>query len=128
MRVNVYAEEMTTRVERVVKAIDGQEYVGMRVYLELPVTTPQGEVAGPFLDSVGDDDSAAITFWSRQRLATILARMLAMLATDRDAHVRKHTIDTISRELGLLVRDYVPIIEEAIDIEAERSGLTHRNE
>lgn len=36
MRVNVYAEEMTDRVEIVEKG----EFTGLRFYLELPVTLP----------------------------------------------------------------------------------------
>jgi hypothetical protein len=38
MRVNVYAEEMTDRVEIIGKVIDGQRFTGLRLYLELPVT------------------------------------------------------------------------------------------
>lgn len=37
MRVNIYAEEMTDRVEIIAKEIDGHRYTGLRLYLELPV-------------------------------------------------------------------------------------------
>ena len=38
MRVNVYAEEMTDRIQIISKVIEGQEFTGLRFYLELPVT------------------------------------------------------------------------------------------
>lgn len=38
MRVNIYAEEMTDRVEIISKEIDGHTFTGLRLYLELPVT------------------------------------------------------------------------------------------
>ena len=38
MRVNVYAEEITDRIEIIEKVIDGQSFTGCRFYLELPVT------------------------------------------------------------------------------------------
>ncbi len=38
MRVNVYAEEMTDRIEVISKEIEGQKFTGLRIYLELPVT------------------------------------------------------------------------------------------
>ena len=39
MRVNVYAEEMTDRVEIISKTIDGQKFTGLRLYLELPTSS-----------------------------------------------------------------------------------------
>ena len=42
MRVNVYAEEMTNRIEIVSKTIEGQQFTGLRLYLELPVTVGGG--------------------------------------------------------------------------------------
>ena len=38
MRVNVYAEEMTEKIEIIQKEIDGQVFTGLRIYLELPAT------------------------------------------------------------------------------------------
>lgn len=38
MRVNVYAEELTDRIEIISKEIDGHRFTGLRFYLELPVT------------------------------------------------------------------------------------------
>src|SRR5690348_2704494 len=86
MRVNVYAEEMTDRVEIISKEIDGYRFTGLRLYLELPATeTVNGEtrqVSGPFIHRPGDDDSAAVTFWGKRDLRNVLLKMLSEL----DAH------------------------------------------
>lgn len=80
MRVNVYAEEMTDRVEIISKKIDGQTFTGLRLYLELPVTLPTGvQVSGKFMHRPGDDDSAAVTFWGKRDLRDVLKIMLAKL-------------------------------------------------
>jgi hypothetical protein len=100
MRVNVYAEEMTQRIEIISKTIDEQTFTGLRFYLELPVTVggPEGahrstegptvlvpingkpaQVAGPFMHRPGDDDSAAITFWGKRDLRLVLRKALKML-------------------------------------------------
>lgn len=90
MRVNVYAEEMTDRIEIIHKEIDGQTFTGLRFYLELPVTVPfsagSGHVAGyhppikgPFMHRDEDDDSAAVTFWGKRDLRKVLRKALAML-------------------------------------------------
>ena len=102
MRVNVYAEEMTDRVEIISKEIDGHKFTGLRLYLELPVTvgghgasksthrTEEGpgvyvagdgpsQVAGPFMHRPGDDDSSAVTFWGKRDLRDVLRLMLAKL-------------------------------------------------
>ena len=106
MRVNVYAEEMTDRVEIISKTIDGREFTGLRFYLELPVTVPKQRgsgwsapgalaaadhpnetenVRGPFLHRAGDDDSAAVTFWGKRDLRDVLRKALAQL----DAHYER---------------------------------------
>lgn len=86
MRVNVYAEEMTDRIEIVSKTIDGQEFTGLRFYLELPVTVSSGgavkQVAGPFIHHPGDDDSSAVTFWGK----TDLRRVLEIASAKLDQH------------------------------------------
>lgn len=85
MRVNVYAEEMTDRVEIISKDIDGHRFTGLRFYLELPVTQfvdgrglPHN-TQGPFMHRPGDDDSAAVTFWGKRDLREVLKRALDML-------------------------------------------------
>lgn len=83
MRVNVYAEEMTDRVEIISKEIDGQVFTGLRIYLYLPVTGDgTGEPLqhkGPFIHRDGDDDSSAITFWGKQDLREVMRKALAVL-------------------------------------------------
>jgi hypothetical protein len=84
MRVNVYAEEMTDRVEIIVKEIEGEKFTGVRFYLELPVTTqvPSGGMTihkGPFIHRPGDDDSAAVTFWGKQDLRRLLYKAIEVL-------------------------------------------------
>ena len=80
MRVNIYAEEMTDRVEIVEKHIPGEgTFRGVRLYLELPVTRNGINIQGPFMHRDGDDDSAAITFWGKKDLAKALKAMLNVL-------------------------------------------------
>lgn len=106
MRVNIYAEEMTNRIEIISKEIDGVRFTGLRFYLELPVTVgahpgkisthrseegpdvaapnrfnagEPAQVAGPFMHRPGDDDSAAVTFWGKQDLRAVLQQALAAL-------------------------------------------------
>lgn len=98
MRINIYAEEMTDRLEIITKTIDGHDFTALRFYLELPVTVgghgqhrAEGEnvyapvngrpaqVSGPFLHRPGDDDSSAVTFWGKQDLRVVLRKALTML-------------------------------------------------
>ena len=80
MRVNVYAEEMTDRVELVSKQTSEGTFVGVRFFLELPVTLVNGQHAsGPFMHRPGDDDSAAVTFWGKTQLRKMLHRALYLL-------------------------------------------------
>lgn len=95
MRVNIYAEEITNRVEIVTKTTDEGSFTGVRFYLELPVAlaTPPTElgsqpgithISGPFMHRAGDDDSSAVTFWGKRDLREILKRALSLL----DEHYR----------------------------------------
>jgi hypothetical protein len=84
MRVNVYAEEMTTRIEIIGKEIDGHTFTGLRFYLELPATVrgPDGDmvqVQAPFMHRPGDDDSSAVTFWGKRDLREMLQQALSLL-------------------------------------------------
>ena len=87
MRVNVYAEEMTERIEVIEKTTEHGTFTGLRFYLELPVTTyeetgPVGgtkQVRGPFMHHPGDDDSAAVTFWGKRDLRLALEKALEAL-------------------------------------------------
>lgn len=87
MRVNVYAEEMTDRVEIISKTTADGEFTGVRFYLELPCTVPDRDgqttnVRGPFMHREGDDDSSAVTFWGKRDLRAALKKALDLL----DAH------------------------------------------
>jgi hypothetical protein len=110
MRVNVYAEEMTDRIEIIGKEIDGHVFTGLRFYLELPVTVKRHsipgpecaeenrtveQVRGPFEHRPGDDDSAAVTFWGKRDLRDVLRKALAML----DKHYAKRDAATISSNI-----------------------------
>lgn len=77
MRVNVYAEEMTDRIEIISKTIDGHVFTGLRIYLELPT----------FMYRPGDDDSSAVTFWGKRDLREVLRDALAKL----DEHYAEKT-------------------------------------
>lgn len=83
MRVNVYAEELTDRIQIVTKEVGGQVFTGCRFYLELPVTHGQAQIRGAFTPHPGDDDSSAVTFWGKRELREVLGRALAAL----DAHL-----------------------------------------
>lgn len=94
MRVNVYAEEMTDRVEIVSKTINGQEFTGLRIYLELPVSILEKEgkdgikqLKGPFIHHNGDDDSSAVTFWGKRDLRMVLLKALNMLTEHYEKQV-----------------------------------------
>lgn len=86
MRVNIYSEEMTDRVELVTKTTPEGTFTGVRFYLYLPVTkrgygsAETGEqLRGPFIHCPGDDDSAAVTFWGKRELRKALAKALELL-------------------------------------------------
>lgn len=93
MRVNIYAEEMTNRVEIIEKEIEGVVYTGVRFYLELPCTIPTENpesgfkstmnVRGPFMHRPGDDDSGAVTFWGKKDLRSILQKAITLLDQGR---------------------------------------------
>lgn len=95
MRVNIYAEEITDRIEIVEKQTDEGTFTGIRFYLELPVTlatpAPQlggttglSQIRGPFVHHLGDDDSAAVTFWGKRDMIKALRKALAMLEEYED--------------------------------------------
>lgn len=85
MRVNVYAEEITDRIQIISKTINGQTFTGLRFYLELPVTVNGIQYQGPFLHHPDDDDSGAVTFWGKQDLRVAFRKALAMLDDHYDA-------------------------------------------
>jgi hypothetical protein len=54
MRINVYAEEMTSEAEIVKKTVNQQLFYGVRIFLKSPKELHYG---------TSDDDRSAITFW-----------------------------------------------------------------
>lgn len=102
MRVNIYAEESTDRIEIIEKKTEGGTFTGLRFYLELPAsfvpnkrsafgddqpatikdTEQATHYQAPFIHHPGDDDSAAVTFWGKRDLRKNLRKALALL----DAH------------------------------------------
>ncbi len=70
MRINVYNEELTERVEFVTKtAGTGVKFYGISFYLASPKELHS---------SPSDDDSSAVTFWgdSREKLHGLLSKAL----------------------------------------------------
>ena len=90
MRVNIYAEEMTNRVELVSKEIDGQTFTGVRFWLALPVSANGQQFQGPFIHRPGDDDSAAVTFWGKRDLRIALHLALDLLDAHYSSRKTKH--------------------------------------
>lgn len=82
MRVNIYAEEMTDRLQIISKETPDGKFTGLRFYLELPVTIGNKQISGPFMHCAGDDDSAAVTFWGKKDLRKVLEQAINLL----DAH------------------------------------------
>lgn len=84
MRVNIYAEEMTDRVEIIEKEVDGNKFTGVRFYLELPSTLQLKDgamiqIKAPFIHHPGDDDSSAVTFWGKKDLRGLLFKAIDLL-------------------------------------------------
>jgi hypothetical protein len=79
MRVNIYAEELTDNVEIVEETIEGVKFTGLRFYLHLPATVGGRQYKGPFMHRPGDDDSAAVTFWSTGDLRDLFRKSVKVL-------------------------------------------------
>lgn len=82
MRVNVYGEELTDRIELVEKSVDegGEVYTfyGLRIWLKFP---NQDWWIHRKINGALDDDSSAITLWapSKEKLGVVLDRMRGVL-------------------------------------------------
>jgi hypothetical protein len=86
MRVNIYAEEMTDKIQIIEKVINGQKFTGLRIYLYLPVTVGDHQYQGPFIHGELDDDSSAVTFWGKRDLREVLKKALDLL----DQHAQRN--------------------------------------
>lgn len=120
MRVNVYAEEMTDRVEIIEKETKDGKFTGLRIYLELPVTVKEefpkfsglietSQAKGPFLHREGDDDSSAITFWGKKDLLDVLYKAVDLLEKHYKTEVvlrRVKEIDTLS-DMYIAAKDVI---------------------
>lgn len=86
MRVNVYAEEITQKIELVQKTTEAGSFIGIRFFLELPVTIPMEDgrgmmkYQGPFIHKPADD-SSAVTFWGKRDFRDVLQKALDTLNT-----------------------------------------------
>lgn len=89
MRVNIYAEEMTDKIEIIEKEVDGNKFIALRFYLELPVVVKGKQYKGPFMHRPGDDDSSAVTFWGKQDLRKVLRKALKLLDRHYEAREKK---------------------------------------
>lgn len=85
MRVNVYAEEMTRKVQIISKG----KFTGLRFSLELPATVKGKQYKGPFMHSPDDDDSSAVTFWGKRDLRIVLRIVLRKALRLLDRHYAK---------------------------------------
>jgi len=80
MRVNIYAEELSTDIDIIKKTTPDGTFTGLRLYMYLPVTLGNGvQRRGKFMHHPGDDDSAAVTFWGKQDLRLLLRKALNKL-------------------------------------------------
>lgn len=89
MRVNVYSNEMTNRLEVVEKKTPAGQFVGVRFFIETPVTIKnihgmKSTFRGPFEMVDGDDDSSAVTFWCKASQPEPLLNMLRKALSDLD--------------------------------------------
>jgi len=86
MRVNVYGEELTSRVELITKRVDDYTFYGVRFWLKFP---NQDWWIHRKVDGESDDDSSAITIWSasKEALKAILLQGLRALDTGGDSEL-----------------------------------------
>src|SRR5882724_9666392 len=102
MRVNIYAEEMTDRVELITKEVEGHQFTAVRFYLELPATVDGKQHQGPFIHRPGDDDSSAVTFWGKKSLRPLLQKALDLLPTSTDSPLCAALADISARKAVLI--------------------------
>ncbi len=63
MRINIYSEELTERIEKVKTEANGKTFYGVRFYLKSPTELH---------NSPEDDDTSAVTFWHDDEEALVL--------------------------------------------------------
>jgi hypothetical protein len=127
MRINVYDEEQTGRIEVVENTVRGEQFVGLRFFLELPVTTPHGNIQGPFAPNPVSEETAAVTFWNRKDLRPMLRHALALLdqyhgeveplakLRDEIAALPGGTLGTCHQPVPPYRQDLIPVAIEALN-------------
>ncbi len=81
MRVNVYNEEITDRIELVKETVEdtGETFYGVRFYLASPPELHR--------KNQGDDDAPSVTFWSdkpdRNGVRNILSKALDLISSQQ---------------------------------------------
>lgn len=137
MRVNVYSEELTDRIEIVEKTTPEGTFTGLRFYLELPVKpgADSEQIRGPFIHHPGDDDSAAVTFWGKQQLRELLQKALTLLeehyaqrVTPAEQAVAIPCPDDRSRQLESFLRNDIKAAREVQGFSAAKAASPWRLE
>lgn len=93
--MNIYSEETTPRLEIVEKKTEAGQFIGVRFFVETPVTLKNAHgmtqtVRGPNEKVDGDDDSSAVTFWCKASQPEPLLNMLRKAAGDLDRFCDPH--------------------------------------
>lgn len=106
MRINVYAEELTTETEVVTKTVTDDEFgervfYGIRVFLKSPDALHHSEE---------DDDRSAITFWLRWGRRDV--------AEDRGGITDTAMFTTLLHEMGINVNEVIRAERERVEGEA----------
>ena len=96
MRVNLYSDELTNRIEVLEKKTQAGQFVGLRIFIETPVTIKnvhgmKSTFKGPFEKIDGDDDSSAVTFWCKATQPEPLLNLLRKALHDLDRFCEPHT-------------------------------------
>lgn len=95
MRLNVYSDELTSRMEIVERETQAGKFIGIRIFIETPVTikNEHGMKAifrGPFEKEDGDDDSSAVTFWARAEAPDLLLKLFRKAALELSQAISPH--------------------------------------
>jgi hypothetical protein len=117
MRINVYAEELTTETELVTKTVtDGvfgtRTFYGIRVYMH----------SAPVLhDDPEDDDRTAITFWvpwtreGGHDFPTLRRALQAMNLRVEEAMALEDLADEMTQRMGQVQRSVNEVVAETVN-------------
>lgn len=84
IRIQVYAEEITDRVEIVERQVGDDLFIGCRFHLELPCHVPLPQGGRAIMKGPHGDDWSAVTLWTTTRksphdLRDVLRKALVLL-------------------------------------------------